>query len=176
MPTITEINPQVGDVVEYMGGDFTWSYTMDTTGLLGKYTYLNPSYFEGEKRNCEEFRVVSRAKLALQVGEEYTSRNGNKWKAIYEEGSKVWMKQLHGGPAYSWNKNGEASCLGEGFYNVNLDKQGPVVLEGVDVLRLGGVIDTGHSFNFSFSQHKATVTTIDGEPDWTTLKVVEGES
>lgn len=133
---------------------------------------------DGDKNSLWEgqFILCEPPTKQLCVGEEYTSRNGNKWKAIYEEGSKVWMKQLHGGPAYSWNKNGEASCLGEGFYNVNLDKQGPVVVEGVDLERLGGVIDTGHSFNLSFSQHKATVTTIDGEPDWTTLKVVEVES
>ena len=129
---------------------------------------------DGDKNSLWEgqFILCEPPTKQLCVGEEYTSRNGNKWKAIYEEGSKVWMKQLHGGPAYSWNKNGEASCLGEGFYNVNLDKQGPVVVEGVAV-ELAAQFE-GDFMTYYPPEH--TVTTIDGEPDWTTLKIVRGES
>ena len=72
MPTITEINPQIGDVVEYRSSGYTQTYTMDHNGLkAASGIYLSSTHFNGVNEGVDNFYLVSRASDTEQVGRPY---------------------------------------------------------------------------------------------------------
>ena len=167
MPTITEINPQIGDVVEYRSGrsNYPYKYTMDHKGLKGKAAYLNENYFSGRNEGVDQFYVVSRASdktKTLVVGQSYKGYNGHKWEAIFSDGEHVWMKgEGDTSAAYVWTIEGKAVSLGnDGTWDIDF---GPILeLETVQIRNADNmVIGEGE------------VTTKNGKPDWPTLKVKE---
>ena len=64
--TISQINPQIGDVIEYRDEHYTTRYTMDEVGLKGNYSYLDKSHFKGVNEHISDFYVVSRP---IKVGD-----------------------------------------------------------------------------------------------------------
>ena len=114
---------------------------------------------------------VSPDNSQLVVGKTYTSRNGDKWEAMTyldEERNFIWGKSSVSLAAYVWNKDGTSVSFAHNMdYNIDL---GPIVVEGVAVC--GGSLWVGDYQSPHVSN--MTVTTIDGEPDWTTLKVLNG--
>ena len=229
MPTITEINPQVGDVIKFHNDGFTATYVVDTKGLKGKYTYLDQSYFDGFNKDCDYFYVVNRANQTKGKQMKHTYKTGDWVEALesglgYTKGSKYQIthideskapldfiddagdeccfllsqvkpvmnppKIIQVGKSYTTNNNQsvtilmkhedfyvglfsygslskfseDGSCIEipQGDYDIDW---GPVIEEGVHVMGPVYLEDKGHHiFN-------DTVTTIDGKPDWSTLKV-----
>ena len=149
----------VGKSYEVLG---VWEFIIDVENDEGdKHNYL-ADYFE---------LVVANE---LQVGETYTSHNGQSWVAIYEEDDLVWMKSPDGGAAYVFERDGTAVSLASGLtsYSINWEAtKGPIIEEGVFVG--GGYHLSVHPHSLSCTKHKLSVTTVDGVPDWTTLACKE---
>ena len=98
----------------------------------------------------------------LVVGQTYKGNNGHKWFAIFSDGEHVWMKgEGDTSAAYVFSTEGKAISLGnDGTWDVDF---GPILaLETVQISNVDNmVIGEGE------------VTTINGKPDWDTLKVKE---
>lgn len=107
----------------------------------------------------------------IQVGESYTTKGRGEWSCIAESGDTVWMVQDYGngpeGTAYTWTKGGKAISLAISPDEYDVD-WGPVIKEGV---RLDEGFTCVNDHYIYFEDHSVSVTTIDGEPDWTTLVV-----
>lgn len=98
----------------------------------------------------------------LVVGQSYKGNNGHKWFAIFSDGEYVWMKnEGDTSPAYVFSTEGKAISLGnDGTWDVDF---GPILaLETVQISSESGWVDV-----------VGEVTTKNGEPDWSTLKVKE---
>lgn len=108
----------------------------------------------------------------IQVGESYTTKGRGEWSCIAESGDTVWMVQDYGngpeGTAYTWTKGGKAISLAISPDEYDVD-WGPVVEEGVTFTAF--IYDEHKSGVHGPLGKKLTMTTIDGEPDWTTLSV-----
>ena len=97
------------------------------------------------------------------MGGTYNTKTEGDWTCIAENGDTVWMVRNYGsgavGTAYTWTKGGKAICLSiRDEYDVDL---GPVIEEEYMSIVNADNITLG----------KATVTTTNGKPDWSTLKV-----
>ena len=130
---------------------------------------------EGDKHNYleEYFELVVPNKL--QVGETYTSHNGQSWVAIYEEDGFVWMKSPDGGAAYVFKRDGTTISMGSNSgYSINWEAtKGPIIEEGVYVTGGYHLGTTGKGSYDNILVNNLTVTTVDGVPDWTTLACKE---
>jgi hypothetical protein len=164
----------VGDMVKYIGANRKaltngLNYTVieggngwvDVNGNGGYLMNMLPSLFELVVPN------------ELQVGETYTSYNGESWVAIYEEDALVWMKFQRWDEAYVFNKDGTSVSMGStSMHNINWEAtKGPIIEEGVFVG--GGYHLSVHPHSLSCTEHKLSVNTVDGVPDWTTLACKE---
>lgn len=182
--TAKELNLQVGDVVtcedyrifnetvvsyEVCGPERLWPDDVDM---------CLSTYGAGIFGNQEIFKVISRANPApspktneLIVGETYKDHMGGTWKALFSKGDNVWMnREGANDAAYVWTKGGISICLRvDEDYNIKF--QEPVVKTGVSVKGSGAISVDDQNY---YSGH-LTVTTIDGIPDWKTLKVVTEE-
>ena len=166
--TLKELNVQVGDVVKskYV---IRANYEVEGVGSLRNIKDDFTFDYSNSWDNKPQWTIVSRATVPvnqLVVGETYTSRNGSEWEAFYGEGDLMYMKIGIGHNAYVFKTDGTpVSFAHDSDYTIDLG--GPIVVEGVHCITgLVSVDDTAYST-------KMTVTTIDGKPDWTTLKVVE---
>lgn len=169
MPTLKELNAQPGDVVMY---DNRSKFTVKEGKTLYSHFFKNTGRYNSRWDTVSKFTMVSRANQPneIQVGKTYKVVGGGDYEAIYEDGDRVWMKLVDSpsSPACVWTKGGKALSLTEEW---DVD-WGPVVVEGVDVY--GGhhlwVFNDGEPDNCNL-HIDFTVTTIDGKPEWTTLKV-----
>ena len=148
----------VGKSYEVLG---VWEFIIDVENDEGdKHNYL-ADYFE---------LVVTNQ---LQVGETYTSHNGQSWVAIYEEDGFVWMKSGKKYTAHPYNKNGVAFSLNSEC-DINWEaNKGPIIEEGVYVTGGYHLGTTGKGSYDNILVNNLTVTTVDGVPDWTTLACKE---
>lgn len=103
----------------------------------------------------------------LQVGQTYTSENGNKWECIFIRGDKAWLIGVFDGTAegsaYQFDTDGTASWAGgneSDGYNI---KWGPKRETTNFALK--------HESGDFASYATLTYDLIDGTPDWTTAKV-----
>ena len=119
----------------------------------------------------------------LQVGQTYTSENGDKWECIFIRDGKAWMAGVFDGvvegSAYMFSIDGTNISQGGGTYNI---KWGPnretvtvpatYVYYGDGTYAVYGGHDeyVGNTMNLSI-----TFDLIDGTPDWTTAKVMPCE-
>lgn len=164
MPTLKELNAQPGDVVMY---DNDSKFTVSKDQRLFSHKFKTETNYSLQWNLVPYFTMVSRATQPneIQVGQTYKVMRGDNYTAIAEDGNNVWMRfaSVPNGTAYVWDKGGSA-ILGKEW---DVD-WGPVVVEGVDI--------EGDMYWESNTKHREvnfTVTTIDGKPDWTTLKVKE---
>ena len=160
----------VGDMIErtyfdngglHQGGTYK---VVSTDGIW--LTVINNSGNEQECLCCNSTLVTTTNEL--QVGKTYTSNNGQSWVAIYEEDDLVWMKSPDGGAAYVFKRDGTTISMGNNSgYSINWEvTKGPIIEEGVHAHVGAYVTDELYSLD-------ATVTTVDGVPDWTTLACKE---
>ena len=165
----------VGDTIErrffdngglHQGGTYK---VVSTDGIW--LTVINDSGNEQECLCCNSTLVI--VPNDLQVGETYTSHNGQSWVAIYEEDGFVWMKSPDGGAAYVFKRDGTTISMGSNSgYSINWEAtKGPIIEEGVFVG--GGYHLSVHPHSLSCTEHKLSVTTVDGVPDWATLACKE---
>ena len=160
----------VGDMIErtyfdngglHQGGTYK---VVSTDGIW--LTVINNSGNEQECLCCNSTLVTTTNEL--KVSETYTSNNGQSWVAIYEEDDLVWMKSPDGGAAYVFKRDGTTISMGSNSgYSINWEvTKGPIIEEGVHAHVGAYVTDELYSLD-------ATVTTVDGVPDWTTLACKE---
>jgi hypothetical protein len=149
-----------GLIYTVIDGGNAW---VDVSGDGGCFMTMCPSQFE---------LVVANK---LQVGETYTSNNGNSWVAIYECNDLVWMKSPDGGAAYVFKRDGTTISMGSNNgYSINWEvTKGPIIEEGVYVTGGFHLGITGKGSYDNILVHNLTVTTVDGVPDWTTLACKE---
>jgi hypothetical protein len=158
----------VGDMVRRIGsgGDVTIGNTYEVLERTSAWVTINNDAGVNQYYQSSMFKLVNTTN-ELQVGETYTSYNGHSWVAIYEEDGFVWMKD-NVGVADVFNKDGTSVSLSSNQkYNINWEAtKGPIIEEGVCVW--GTVYVANDTCDLS-----ATVTTVDGVPDWTTLACKE---
>lgn len=110
----------------------------------------------------------------LQVGETYTSKNGDEWECIFVRGDVAWMVGVYSGEvegsAYAFDIDGTASwaCIGAEQYNIKWGPKRETYRQRM-IRAKGGEIREAtewerHDFIIEYDL-------IDGTPDWTTAKV-----
>ena len=163
----------VGDMICRTGSgeDVTVGKSYKVLGVLQSWVTINNDAGLDQYYQSSMFKLV--VTNELQVGETYTSYNGHSWVAIYEEDDLVWMKSPDGGAAYVFKRDGTTISMGSNSgYSINWEAtKGPIIEEGVFVG--GGYHLSVHPHSLSCIEHKLSVTTVDGVPDWTTLSCKE---
>ena len=108
----------------------------------------------------------------LQVGQTYTSENGDKWECIFVRNGKAWMAGVFDGvvegSAYMFNIDGTNISQGGGTYNIKWGPKRETVTRAIDYVD-GGFFNGDH--NVSGEELSITFDIIDGKPDWTKAKV-----
>lgn len=183
--TAKELNLQVGDVVTcedcgiFCETVLSHEILVEDPVFTGESDMRLSTYGDGIFGDKYIFKVISRANPApltktneLIVGETYEDHMGGTWEAIHAKGDNVWMnREGTNDAAYVWTKGGIPICLrADAEYNIKFHE--PVVKTDVYVCG-SGYLSTGAR---DFFNGRLTVTTIDGIPDWKTLKVVTEEN
>ena len=125
---------------------------------------------------CDELNVMLDKEIepinTIQVGETYTDKSGTDRECIAVRGDVAWMFIVEGTTAYTWDANTGVS-IDLGPQN-NIDLTQKPVRETVEYV---GHWD-GETYDF-YNEHskyvdchpvRITFETVDGIPDWSTLK------
>lgn len=110
----------------------------------------------------------------LQVGQTYTSENGDEWECIFVRGDVAWMVGVYSGEvegsAYAFDIDGTASwaCIGAEQYNIKWGPKRETIHTKGSWAKKGMPHPNYYHYNITFD-------TIDGKPDWTTAKVTPCE-
>ncbi len=163
---MTDFN--VGDMVRCTeeGWRTTVGKSYEVLGVYGILIDVENDNGDKDSYLAKYFKLV--VANELQLGETYTSYNGHSWVAIYEEDELVWMKSPDGGAAYVFKRDGTTISMGSNSgYSINWEvTKEPIIEEGVHAHVGAYVTDELYALD-------ATVTTVDGVPDWTTLACKE---